>query len=439
MGLSPLDRFGVGSQIQQFGYPAADHFSQRQSQFGAPSMLDEYIGFREPEQIDTVNRWLESTSPNEGNRYTGQSFGIESEIGNRFTDRFNQGFGDTQSPSNYPQASYGSVGTVGGSWAALDAHNPEISAAAAKYGVPANLLKSMINRESSGNWARDNRVHEGFRDQRMLPFVGIFESTADSWGLDFNSMIGNKQAQIDGMAKILSGLSQQYGGYENAAYVYFGGPQALNGNFRDELGMDSDTYGRQAINDWRMLDQKAGFTTGFGDGGVGTGIVQAAMQYVGVPYVWGSLPGADKDPWKTGWDCSAFVNWLDDKYGANEIPAGSHYQYQDSVDKGLLFTDMNQLKPGDLIFWDTGNTAGGGANLNRAGHVSMYIGNGQMIHAANPNAGTIISNVSDYMNMYPTLGARHMGWSAAGQAQMQPVSGMPVFSNVFQKYLRKAA
>lgn len=441
MGFKPLDRFGVGAQIQQLPRNTLDPFSERQTPFGLDSFKDWTGGTPVDEPIaavDQINRFIDSSASDWGNRFIddpNQDMGFG---GNKYTEmasQVGQGFGGAQSPG----ANYGGVTTVGGAWSALDAHNNEIAAAAAKFGVPANLLKSMINRESSGNWARDNRIHTGLRNQRMLPFVGIFESTANSWGLSFDQMVGNKQAQIDGMAKILQGLSNQYGGYENAAHVYFGGEQALNGGFTDEFGMKSDTYGQTAINDWKMLDQKAGFSSGLGDGGVGSSIVQTAMQYVGVPYIWGSLPGAEADPWKTGWDCSAFVNWLDDKYGANEIPAGSHYQYQDSVNKGLLFTDLNQLQSGDLMFWNTGNTAGGGAGLNAAGHVSMYIGNGQMIHAANPGAGTIVSNVSDYLNMYPSLGARHMGWSAAGQAQMAPPSQMPQFSSIFQKYLRKAA
>ena len=331
-------------------------------------------------------------------------------------------------------------------YAALDAHNAEINAAASQYGVPANLLKAMINQESSGNWDRDNRVYGGFRNDQILPFVGIFRKTAEAWGLDFDQMIGNKQAQIAGMAKILNGLASQYGGYENAAKVYFGGPGALSGGFTDELGMDSNTYGSKVVNLWKQFDQQGGYSGGYdvrsyGDGGMGSGIVEKALQYVGVPYVWGSLPSPGQDPWQTGWDCSAFVNWLDDSFGSNELPAGSHYQYQDTLNKGLLVRDPNQLRAGDLVFFDTGNTAGGGANLNRAGHVGMYIGNGQFVQAANPGAGTIVSNLSDYMGMYSFLGGRRMSWSGgAGSpgAGYGTGSGRQPFSQRMLQFLMAA-
>ena len=165
----------------------------------------------------------------------------------------------------------GAAAMVGGEWAKLDLHNNEINAAAAKFpGMPANLLKSMINRESSGNWGEGfDQSYGGFRNDDILPFVGIFRQTADSWGLDYDSMIGNKQAQIDGMAKIMSGLASTYGGYDKAVLVYFGGEQALNGGFTDELGMNSNTYGQKAIDGWRQLDAMGGGSATGTQGGVG--------------------------------------------------------------------------------------------------------------------------------------------------------------------------
>ena len=300
------------------------------------------------------------------------------------------------------------VTMAGGSYAALDAHNNEITNAANKFGMPGNLLKALINNESSGNWARDGSrvVYLNKRGDYILPFVGITKKAADSWGLNWNAMIGNKQAQIDGMATIMSGLARQYGGWDNAMKVYFMGPAALKGDVSDENGLSSNYYYNKAKQVWGDLDRAGG---GSVNATYGNQIVDLAKQYLGVQYKWGSLPGADQDPWKTGWDCSAFVNWLDDKYGSNELVAGSHYQYADAQAKNKLFTDTNQLQAGDIVFFDTGWQGGAGANLNRAGHVGMYIGNGQVINALNPSAGTVISNLSDIGTF---LGAQHMSWSS---------------------------
>jgi cell wall-associated NlpC family hydrolase len=300
------------------------------------------------------------------------------------------------------------VTNAGGQFAALDVHNNEITQAAGKFNVPGNLLKAMINNESSGNWERDGSrvVYLAERNDYILPFVGITKAAADAWGLNWNQMIGNKQAQIDGMATIVSGLAKQYGGVDNAIKVYFGGENALKGNWNDENGLGSNYYYNKAKTVWAALDSAGGSSV---NAAHGNEIVGIAQQYLGVAYKWGSLPGANEDPWKTGWDCSAFVNWLDDKYGSNQLPAGSHYQYQNAKDTGQLFTDQSQLQAGDIVFFDTGWQGGGGAEMNRAGHVGMYIGNGKVINALNPSAGTVISDLN---GLGTFMGAQHMNWSS---------------------------
>ena len=317
------------------------------------------------------------------------------------------------------------VSTAGGNWAALDAHNPEIATAANAYGVPANLLKSMINRESSGNWEANNYTNPS-RGSYMYPFVGVFAEAAQSVGFDPAALAGNKQMQINAMAAILARDYKNYGSWEAAASNYLtGDPQAYLTGGTDSAGLPADYYVQKAMEGWHYLDQQAGTTTAGsqylssagGWGGAGgaapSDVINAATSYVNVaPYVWGSVPGAGQDPATSGWDCSGMISWLSSKYAPNSgLPAGSHYQYEWAKNSGNLFTDPSQLKPGDIVFFDTGGRAGGGAYLNGASHVGMYIGNGKMVHAANPSAGTIISDFASYQGMYGYLGAAHMPWS----------------------------
>jgi nlpC/P60 family protein len=100
-------------------------------------------------------------------------------------------------------------------------------------------------------------------------------------------------------------------------------------------------------------------------------IVNYAMQFLGNPYVWGGTSLTN------GCDCSGFTMQILGKYGVG-LP---HY----SVSQSQMGTkiDASQMKPGDLIFYS-----------NRRGvinHVSMYIGNGQVIHAASRKSGIKIS------------------------------------------------
>jgi hypothetical protein len=317
----------------------------------------------------------------------------------------------------------GMAGATG--YGALDQHNNEFNKAMAAFGTPANILKAMVNRESSGDWARDGARVVNLRGDQILPFVGIFRKTAESWGLDFDAMIGNKQLQIDGMAKIVSGLSQQYGGFDNAIKVYFGGEQALNGSFVDENGLDSNYYYGQVKKNWSEWDRAGGAdglpTQRWGSTGLeNNSVVAEAMKFVGTPYVWGGIPGADDDPRVTGWDCSGMTYWLDQKYGGGQLPMGSHYQYQYAQQSGRLFTDLSQLQSGDLVFIDTGWQGGAGAELNRAGHVAVYIGNGQILHAANQQAGTIVSQLSAYGNVLGGMKQSFSGGLGGGMQSSNP-------------------
>jgi peptidoglycan DL-endopeptidase CwlO len=99
------------------------------------------------------------------------------------------------------------------------------------------------------------------------------------------------------------------------------------------------------------------------------GVVGAAYNGVGVPYVYGGKTTA-------GWDCSGFVAWAYRQAGIT-IPA------QTSAILGSgLFQRTSNPKPGDLVFQNGG------------GHVGIYVGNGQMIGAQNPSVGTFQHSVT---------------------------------------------
>ena len=113
------------------------------------------------------------------------------------------------------------------------------------------------------------------------------------------------------------------------------------------------------------------------------GVVGIAMQYLGVPYVWG---GASP----SGFDCSGFSMYVYAKVGVS-LPhhAASQYGMGSPVSK-------DQLEAGDLVFF------------NGLGHMGIYIGGGQFIHA--PHSGDVvkISNLSDSWYAQTWVGARRI-------------------------------
>ncbi len=102
-------------------------------------------------------------------------------------------------------------------------------------------------------------------------------------------------------------------------------------------------------------------------------IVNYALQFVGNPYVYGgtSLTG--------GADCSGFIMSVFANFGYG-LPHSSSAQSNCGTEVAL-----DALQPGDLLFYNNG----GGI-----GHVTMYIGNGQVVHASSSTTGIIVSSVN---------------------------------------------
>ena len=102
-----------------------------------------------------------------------------------------------------------------------------------------------------------------------------------------------------------------------------------------------------------------------------TQIVNYALQFVGNPYVWGGTSLTK------GADCSGFTMKVLEHFGIY-LP-----HYSGSQAKMGRSVSSSEMRPGDLIFY-----ANSGGTIN---HVAMYIGNGQIVHAASRRSGIKIS------------------------------------------------
>ena len=105
-------------------------------------------------------------------------------------------------------------------------------------------------------------------------------------------------------------------------------------------------------------------------------IVENAMQYLGNKYVHGG------NSLETGTDCSGFTMLLFAQYGysISRTPAGQLENAGRSI-------DYSEIQPGDIICYTS--------NGSTCTHVALYIGDGQIIHAANSRKGVVIYN-ADY-------------------------------------------
>lgn len=102
----------------------------------------------------------------------------------------------------------------------------------------------------------------------------------------------------------------------------------------------------------------------------GDAVVAGAKKYLGVPYVWGGTNPA------TGLDCSGLVQRVYKDLGI-DLP-------RVAIDQGNAGTTVPNLaaaKPGDLLV------------MNNGGHIGIYMGNNQYIHAPQPGDNVRIDNI----------------------------------------------
>jgi hypothetical protein len=110
----------------------------------------------------------------------------------------------------------------------------------------------------------------------------------------------------------------------------------------------------------------------------GYDIIEYASNFLGVPYVWGgSSP--------KGFDCSGLVQYVYKHFGIN-ISRTTRTQINEGKEVGI-----NQLQLGDLVFPSSG-------------HVTLYVGNGKVIHAPQPGDHVKISNLWKFWRARRILG-----------------------------------
>ena len=105
----------------------------------------------------------------------------------------------------------------------------------------------------------------------------------------------------------------------------------------------------------------------------GNAVAQFALQFKGNPYVWGGTSLTN------GADCSGFVMSVYKNFGVN-LPHSS------TADRsvGSAVGSLAEAQPGDLICY--------------SGHVGIYVGDNQIVHASTSKTGIIVSNAS-YRNI----------------------------------------
>ncbi|AWK52729.1 glycoside hydrolase [Clostridium beijerinckii] len=132
---------------------------------------------------------------------------------------------------------------------------------------------------------------------------------------------------------------------------------------KEAIKREKEAQTKVAAANTKSSNKKTNSSVAAPSSGNAQAILNEAYAQLGKPYVWGAT-GTDS------FDCSGFTQYVYEHAAGIDISRTTYTQ----INEGQSVS-QDQLKPGDLVFPHTG-------------HVGIYVGNGQMIHA--PQTGDVI-------------------------------------------------
>lgn len=129
-----------------------------------------------------------------------------------------------------------------------------------------------------------------------------------------------------------------------------------------------------ARTDWTSVSHQP-VTTDSNDPVIADKLVAKARKWIGTPYRHGGKS-------RKGTDCSGMVMVIFEEVADVKLPRDSRSQRKFCRD-----VPRDAIQTGDLVFFDT-------AKNGNIGHVGLYIGNGEMIHAS-ASRGVMVSNLDE--------------------------------------------
>ena len=225
---------------------------------------------------------------------------------------------------------------------AVDAHSPKVP-----MGTKIVMNGKTYKVEDSGNFAR--------------------------YGTDFDIYFSSHAAaQAWGKRKVEAFLAE---GNENTVEVTVSGTLVHNLTYKDYLKSDKLTEEQKDWLESMMGDEmQENLATGTG----GQAVAELAMTKIGCQY------SQDKRYQEGYYDCSSLVQRLYKEAGIT-LPATAATQGKYCYDNAMII-NKKQLKPGDLIFYSYEENG----EFRNISHVAIYVGDGKMVHAANPSRGVVL-------------------------------------------------
>lgn len=191
-------------------------------------------------------------------------------------------------------------------------------------------------------------------------YLEILEELDGWYKVDINNLEGYVSAEYVNKVNTLPTAVEIVEVVANTTY------SSNNGNGTSSNGTSTGSQSSQSVPNmtYTNLDSTVSQTA--------VDLINYGMQFLGNPYVYGG------NSLTTGTDCSGFVKLVFAQYGYDLPRSSSAY-----LSTGYTIIPVSEAKPGDIFLYNYSGTIG---------HVGIYVGNGQLLHASTPSQGIKIGS-----------------------------------------------
>lgn len=182
-----------------------------------------------------------------------------------------------------------------------------------------------------------------------------------------NAQIKKLQEEAEKAAKAAEAAKKASASSESKASTSTQTASTSSGSSGTASGGGDGAMGVSSSGSSSSGSSSGGSSSSSSGGGSGSSIASYGLQFVGNPYVLGG------NSLTSGTDCSGFVNLVHAHFGIS-TPRSSG-----ALAGGGRAVSDSEKQPGDVVCYP--------------GHVGIYIGNNQIVHASTPSTGIKVSNM----------------------------------------------
>ncbi len=250
-----------------------------------------------------------------------------------------------------------------------------------EYEAESQNLQAQLDEKRATSADCENEI--AYAQQQATEYANLLAAQqAEIEQLEAERIAAEEEARRQAEAEAAAAQASDDGNYDSTQYDEEGNAVSSSessgsgetqydeyGNVIDsENTVDPSEY--QSSSESSSSDSSSSSSSSSSGSGSGSSVVNYATQFVGNPYVWGGTSLT------SGADCSGFVQSVYANFGVS-LPRTSYEQQNAGTE--VSYADA---QPGDLICY--------------GGHVAIYMGNGQIVHASNAKDGIKISNNAAY-------------------------------------------